>query len=227
MASAIPKKVRSHRSFNLVSVAVRVLFVAAIVSAVAAFGYKYYLERDLSATQQALSDASQKFNQAQLDGVVAFDEKLNIAQSLLDAHLSPSKIFTALEEKTKASIQYTSFDYIRSSEGVPSITIDGVTDDFGKVALQKLQYASSPLLAGVVVTKVSLDVSGGAEDAVKNMPIHFSLTATLSGADVAYDAPYVAPIVIEESAAATTTASTTESTIPASTTATSSNNGTQ
>lgn len=201
MAGAIPKKVRSRRSFSILTLVVRILFIAALLSAAGLFGYKIYLERDLVAQKEALTAASMRFNQTELDSVTAFDNKLQVAVDLLDVHVAPSKIFTALEETTKSSIQYTGFNYARGIDGSAVVTIDGVTNKLGSVALQEAAYAENDLLDGVTITEVTLgtsDEGGGVE---------FSIVARLSGGDFAYE--NIAPLVETVPAA---NASSTEST---------------
>lgn len=200
MAGAIPQKVRSRQSLNLVNIAVRVLFVAALLSAAGLFGYKLYLERALASEQAELRTLGAQFSANQLESVYAFDAKLKLGQALLDAHLSPSKIFTALEEATKASIQYTSFKYTRDQSGETTITIDGVTDDFGKVALQKMAYSNHTLLDTVTVTNVSLSTGGAG---TIGSEVVFSITATLPVSDIAYEAPMMEPVT--ETTVGTTT----------------------
>jgi len=164
-----------------------IVLAAAVLGAGGLYGYVYYLQGKFESQQNALSGEYAKFDDAKFGVVQSADEQLRAARYLLDRHTSPSKIFAALEDNTKESVQYTNFSYERRASGNVTLNIEGVTSEFGKVSLQWTQYLRDQVLAEVVMTKIALDpAKADAEEANPNAEVGFSLAANILAENIPY-----------------------------------------
>ena len=195
--NATPGRVRKRRTFNNLAFVGNLFLGISILLAVGTFAYKYYITTTLEDARAQLEAEQGRFSEADFNTVYAFNRHLDAAEFLLDRHSAPSKIFAALEESTKQSIQYTDFELRRSTGGDITVTLDGATDAFGKIVLQNLQYVQSDILRGATVTGVSLGAEAEGE-VVSDEEVIFKVSSNVSATDIGYTAPVVVQPVVEE-----------------------------
>ncbi|MBX2866379.1 hypothetical protein KTR10_00230 [Candidatus Kaiserbacteria bacterium] len=197
--SATPGRVKKRRVFNNISFFGSLFLGVTLLLAVGTFAYKYYIGTTLTAAQETLATERGRFSEADFAVVYALNRHLDAARYLLDRHSAPSKIFGALEESTKVSVQYTDFELRRMASGDLTITLDGATDTFGKIVLQNLQYVEQDILRNATVTGVSFAADSEEEQEVlTDSEVIFKVSTSLPVSDVGYTAPEFAPPVVEE-----------------------------
>lgn len=190
-SSAIPQKVRRTRVFSIVGFFASLILFAAVLASGGVFFYKNFIvERDLEAMKVQLESERTKFNDGELRDIKNFDLKIELAKSILDEHIAPSRVFDALEARTKQSVQYTSFTYTKRPSGNVTVELSGVTDEFAKVALQSMQYQEDLVLSNAYMTSVGLGTHTAtpeeANPGLVTKQISFTLVANVEGSDIAY-----------------------------------------
>lgn len=190
-SSAIPQKVRRTRVFSIVGFFTSLILLVSILTAGGVFFYKdFVVERDLEAIKARLESERAEFNDEKLRGIKNFDLKIELAKSILNEHIAPSRVFDALEARTKQSVQYTSFNYTKRPSGNVTVELSGVTDEFAKVALQSMQYQEDLVLENAYMTSVGLGTHTAtpeeANPGLVTKQISFSLVANVLGSDIAY-----------------------------------------
>lgn len=165
VTNAAPKKVRHTRVFSIFAfIAGTLLFISLLLSG-GIYVYKGIEQSKLERERAALASERERFDEQDIAEVRSFNRRIELAETLLDGHISPSKIFDALEMSTKQSVQYTSFIYARRPSGDVSLDLTGVTDDFAKVALQAMQNSEDFILKGAAVTEVGVSSQAFEDDA--------------------------------------------------------------
>jgi len=197
--SATPGRVKKRRVFNNISFFGSLFLGVSLVLALGTFGYKYYIGTTLDGAREMLATERGRFSEADFNVVYALNRHLDAAGYLLERHSAPSKVFAALEESTKASVQYTAFELRRTAVGDITITLDGATDDFAKILLQNLQYREDDILMHSSVTGISLGGDEGEEIVTSSGEVSFKVSADVSASDIGYTVPVAAPTpIIEE-----------------------------
>ncbi len=166
-ASFIPKKplstetpVVSHYGGILWFVA-SVIFVLSLLGAVGVFAYQAYLQGALASADQSLTRAQAAYDPAVIADLVRLDTRMVQSSTLLQNHLSPSAIFTFLENNTLSSVRFTDFDYSVGQNGAVSLALAGEALDFSSVALQSDAFGQSKALKDVLFSDVNIDPATG------------------------------------------------------------------
>jgi hypothetical protein len=149
-----PDRVRRGRTFHVFGFVGSAILIGSLIGAGAVFLLKGAAQRELERAQTALSAQKNVFNSEHVAEVRDFDRKLKAAQVLLNNHISPLRVFNALENKTKKKVQFTSFTMKRTSPSEVLVTLTGKTEVFKTLALQELGFADDSLLKNVVFSEV-------------------------------------------------------------------------
>ena len=187
--SATPGRVKKRRVFNNISFFGSLFLGISLVLAVGTFAYKYYINSTLGSAQEMLATERERFSEADFNTVYALNRHLDAAKYLLDRHSAPSKIFAALEESTKASVQYTDFDLRRMISGDITISLDGATDAFAKIVLQNLQFVEDDILQNAAVTGVTLAADAEEGEVIAGGEVIFKVSTNVPVSDIGYTAP--------------------------------------
>jgi len=163
-ASAIPKIVKKKHTFRVFGFIASVMIAGAFLSIIGAFGYKFFIDGQLSNAKETLEElsASEKDLGDRIARIETFNAQLTLAEYLIDNHLAPSKLFGLLEQGTKESVQYTGFSYTYDPGFQVLLNLTGGTDEFNSVALQNNEMKTEDsvyteyLIAGISNT-VSVD----------------------------------------------------------------------
>jgi len=193
--------VRRRRIFNNVSFFGALFLGISLLLSAGTFGYKYLIQNSLDNARALLATEKGKFSEADLNIVASLNQHIDAAKFLLDRHAAPSKVFAALEESTKESVQYTEFLLRRHSSGNVTVMLKGATNEFGKIALQNLQYVEQDILKGAVVTGIAFAVDSEEDtESVSDEQIIFNVSTSVSVSEVGYTAaPEIAePSPVEE-----------------------------
>ena len=187
--SAIPKKIRHTRVFSILGFISAALLLVSLLLSAGIFVLKDLEQRKLTERQDTLTAERGKFNEADIAEVRNFNARIELARTLLDAHVAPSKIFDTLEINTKQSVQYTSLEYVRRPSGDISLDLIGVTDDFAKVALQSMQYSEDFILKDMMVTEVGLSLGGIEEGQVSGgtKTVNFKIASNVDASKLLFE----------------------------------------
>ncbi len=180
-----PGRARRTRTFHIFGFIATVALVGSLLSA----GFVYFLKNSASANltsaEQALSEQKNLFSIESINEVKEFDRRLQAASLLIGNHISPLKIFSALEQRAKQRIQFTQFS-LEHTPGIEVIVqLQGKTSEFGVLALQESSFGDDALLKNVVFSQVSTEdqtEEGGAAQGIA-----FTLKGALNTGLVLYD----------------------------------------
>lgn len=190
-----PDRVRRGRTFHVFGFIGTAFLAGSVIAAGVVFFMKSAAESHLTSVKNELSVQKDLFDAERVADVREFDRQLTAAEILLKNHVSPSRIFTALEEETKKKIQFTSFTLERTSPNEMLVTLVGKTEAFKILALQEMDFADHVLLKNIVFSEVAThdaeEQSEGPENASgansNERGITFTLTGIISGDSIRYD----------------------------------------
>ncbi|MCI5108299.1 MAG: hypothetical protein MRY49_00440 [Candidatus Pacebacteria bacterium] len=149
---------RKQRSFF--GVVVTLIFVAALLSAVAVYGYKFYIKSDISNKDVKLQEEIESLEPDLIRELALADARLKVAGEALSNHLVPSRFFEHLEDITLQSIRFTEFSYVARPGESPTIVMSGISDDYSSVALQSDVFAEDENFINPVFSGLNLSEEG-------------------------------------------------------------------
>lgn len=198
---------RRESSGLFVSLSVLV-FVISILIFGGVWGYTLFVEREIEDMEVQLEEQRQQFQPAEIAEYKRFDDRLNVAASILNDHVALSEIFSLLEEITLPSVSYTSFNFSKDAiaatqtevEGeiveTPaserlSVVIEGEARTFEDIALQAEEFKKNQFIRNSNFSTFQLNDTG---------MIGFTINATLDPSLVGYVAAInrVPEVTIEE-----------------------------
>jgi hypothetical protein len=198
---SVPGRVpHRRRHFNILGFIGMVIFLCGMILAVGVYLYKDVSEKALVSKKQELKDIKSSFSQSDIEALRELDRRINVANVLLNEHLSPSVVFDALELRTQRDVTFTDFSYDRRESGSVELVLEGTALRFNTVALQSTQLADAEVLARTIFSGLNVDDDG-----------HVQFTSTSEGnkAALAYTVLPVG-IPLEDQSVGTTTATTSD-----------------
>lgn len=164
ISSAIPLQVKKKRTIRVFNVISSLLLISAVIGTVGVFFYKDFVKSQLTSAREELDAVSKGDNANKIEEIRLYDNKLNIAHTLLNNHLAPSELFNELESVTKHTVQFKTFEYEYDPGFEVMLTLGGNTEELATVALQKMQILREGLYSVFVVSDITSADDVGIED---------------------------------------------------------------
>lgn len=167
-SSFIPKKpvVDSPRALgpvtknrNIFSVIATFMFIITLIAAGGAFGYKKYIEKNISDADKQLSEVRSAFEAGRIQELIDASARLNSIKSLLDNHFVVSQILLLLQNLTLKNIRFDSMSY-QNIGGRPVITMDSEGASYNAIANQRDVFVESGMLDNVQFLGYNLTEKG-------------------------------------------------------------------
>jgi len=172
--TSVPTQIRRKRTLNLFSLIGSTLLIASLLGVLGIYLYSGILNKRLETAKSALNEASSEDSDAKIAEIRSFDEKLSIANTLLENHISASRIFEELESSTKETVQFKTLDFTYEPGYDATIVLSGNTEEFSSVALQKLQLQKDNLFSDFRVREITLaEKDDTATDDPQDTPTEF------------------------------------------------------
>lgn len=147
---------RAGRRIYIFSYVAYVLFFGTLLSVVGIFVLDRQATQQLTAYTLQLDEARQNVSANRLEEVRALDQRIKTAETVLNWHVAPSRIFETLENVILESVQLTDFSYMRETGGDATISFTGQTGTFDALLFQRDIVNRSPLLASADIVSVEL-----------------------------------------------------------------------
>jgi hypothetical protein len=137
-----------------------VIFILTIVAAGGAFLYKKNLENKITEQVDNLQKTVDAFPESFINESVRLSDRITAAESLLEKHVSPSQIFTLLEEETLRNISFNDLDYFYDEDGRLRITSSGLGRGFESIVLQSDRYGKTNYMRDVIFSGLQPNQEG-------------------------------------------------------------------
>ena len=186
--SFIPKEIagsarmKQRRSINLLAFFATVIFIATLAFSVGVYFYKQYEDQRLDAKKTELELLRKSFEVTEIDNIRNFERRVNAAQLLLDQHISLSRVFDALQEKTQKKAQLINFEFSRLESGTAQVSLQGESVSFNTAALQKSVLAGESSFQKDSVLFSDINTTGQGD----KKKVTFKVSAFLNTKEVLY-----------------------------------------
>lgn len=199
--SFIPKRnsqpkpsVRSNKRIYLFSYLSYIVFFGTLLSVIGIYLLNQQAERKLEDSIVAVEQARTSFNQEQISAIVDFEERLNVAQELINTQLSVSELLGLLEGVVLRSVQLNTFSYTKNDAGGPLMSVSAVADDFDSVLFQRMTLAEDEVFATAAVSGVAFgsvanelgDGSAAASVRTDSEAVTFTISKYFTAEEIGY-----------------------------------------
>ncbi|MBX9906978.1 hypothetical protein K2X96_03720 [Patescibacteria group bacterium] len=182
-AASVPQR-KQRRVINVLVFLAVVVFLATLALAVGVFFYHNYSEEQLALRKKELEEKRASFVLGDIESIQRFERRLDAAQSLLDGHISMTKLFDIIGDRTQTNTQLTSFKYTRQPSGSAQVTLKGSSDSFNTIALQGQEFRTTKAFVEKSLRLSNISIEN--EEETNESAITFEVGAELSLDQVAY-----------------------------------------
>lgn len=177
----VPK--RDGKAMSLVFFLSLIVFLVASGISGALFGYSIFLEKSIESKGASLESARAAFAPAQIQTLQRLDRRLSVAKTLLDNHLSTTRLFSLLERTTLKSIRFDSFLYTLLPDGQVSLRMAGAATSFASIALQSDIFRKEQAIQSPIFSSLNLDQQGNAVFTFESLvdPKELSYSSSIQG----------------------------------------------
>ncbi len=187
--SFIPKQaaggapLRQRKSFNILAFFTIVIFLATLALSVGVFFYKKHVDQQLVKEKAELTKLRLTFSYDEIEALRTFENRVKSAEQVLGTHLSLTKVFDALEDRTQEKTQLTDFTFTLLDSGIADVSLSGSSVSFNTVALQKRAFGGETIFekGSVVFSDFAALIGEGATKAVT-----FKVVAALNKPSILY-----------------------------------------
>ena len=158
-------QIKKRRSVHVFSMLSSIIFIASLGAAVGLYFYNGVLEGRLEEAKIALSEVDEMENDRKIEEIRIYNEKLKIAENLLDNHIAASSIFEEIENSTKVTVQFDTLEYVYDPGFEAELTLAGNTEEFTGVALQKMQLIEDSLFSDFLIRNITTRQDADTNDA--------------------------------------------------------------
>lgn len=192
----IPGASKPARSFSLFSIITTIVFLMTVLAAAAAFGYGYYLNKDIAAKQEDLKAKLAKFEPALVADLSRTDSRIESVKLLLQQHMAIGAFFDFLSRSTLANVRYVDLKLSSDNAGKTTIVMNGQAKSYTAVASQALEFQKQENLKhfrDISISNMTIDKDGN---------VVFLVNATLNPSPILYASSAAANVTVTSTAPA-------------------------
>jgi hypothetical protein len=149
------------------------IFLVAVVASVGVYFWQSSLKVNLTAKVAELTKLQQE-EPTTLDNLIAFDQRLNITDKLLQSHVAVSPVFDYLQENTAQDIRFKSLNFSYTDANNVTVKMSGVAKNFNAIAGQSDAFNPERSRVSGILNPVFSDFAP-----TPTGEVNFSLTADL------------------------------------------------
>ena len=183
-SSFIPKRnptrrPQSVRRYNLVIMPVisYTLFMSALIAAAALYIFQIRVESQFAAAATNLDEQIQHFKDDDLSRVAEFNQRLELANTIIASHVSLVSLLAILESVTADTVQFKDLKIERKDESTLAVSAALVTSSLDGALFQRATYDESTLIAATNVAEVTLVPGSTAADGKSSVKSSVNLKA--------------------------------------------------
>lgn len=154
-----------------------VLFVASLALAGGVFLYEQFLSAQTTQKIEDLARAKAAFDPALVQRLIRLDDRMRIAEQILETHPAPSVLFDALNMSTLTTVSFGSFAYDATDPKNITVTMNGIAKSVNSVALQDDVFSKNDVVTNPIFTGIARQVDG----------VHFSVKTNVNFNAIRYD----------------------------------------
>jgi len=225
-ASFIPKtsnktarKVRKTRRIYLIGYISYVFFFGTVLVVLGAYFYGIQVDKALEIKKQELLDKKTRFNESHISYLQEMDERLSLANSLLNGSAAPSRLFTELEKSVIDTVTFSTMNINAAERDSEKLTASftGRAATFDDAVYQRELIEGNPVLNKSKVSSFNYGADSENEQDIVSItaPVQFTYEIQVNPSILPYDPAVYTDTTVSssvENATTTVTESSSEAT---------------
>lgn len=164
-SSFIPKEPVTQEVFKkkkagVFGVLVFSLFIFSMIASGGMYFYKGIIKNEIKDLESQLAEAEKNIDKKTIDEMAQFDQKLDIAKSLVAKHQIISGFMGMLSSSTVSAIQFTDFNYGNLEQNKLSVKMQGKATSYAAIALQESIFYQNKYLKSISFSNLNLAEKG-------------------------------------------------------------------
>lgn len=141
-----PREEYGSDAFDVIVLLGVIALVVAGTMAAGVFLYKQFLSNDLTEKKEQLNKAKKAFQPDLVRDLTRLDERISIAEGILQSHIAPSAFFDVLGQITLKTIEYKNLDYEFNGPDSMHILMNGRAASVNGIAYQARVMSTHPAI---------------------------------------------------------------------------------
>ena len=137
-----------------------VLLVASGVLGLGVFLYQQYLSNSSASKINQLKDAKKQFSPDLIQMATRLDDRMRMADAILENHIAPSIFFHMLEKNTLDTVSFRSLEIQTGGEKEMIVKMNGIAESVNSVALQADLFSKGGIITSPIFSNINRQ-SGG------------------------------------------------------------------
>jgi hypothetical protein len=156
---------------TIFSVIATIIFLGTIAASGLVYAWQIKLKKDVVKQVETMKAARNEFDEKFVKNASRLNSRIELAKTMLTNHVSPSSLYSLLEEYTLQTIAFSSFAFKDNQDGTIGVTGQGEAARYASIVLQSDAFGKSGYLRNVIFTNLRPDQN--------NESVGFSFEATL------------------------------------------------
>jgi hypothetical protein len=141
--------------FDLIALLCIILAIASAALGVGMFLYVKFLETSKTSKVAQLQRAQEAFEPALIAELTRLDDRMSAGNDVLNNHIAPSLLFTALEQLTLETVSFASFNLTVSDTQEITLEMRGRAKSVNAIALQADLFGKHPAIASPLFSNIN------------------------------------------------------------------------
>lgn len=155
-----PREEYGSDAFDVMVLLGVIALVVAGTMAAGVFLYKQFLTNDLTAKKDQLNKAKKAFQPELVRDLTRLDERISIAEGVLQSHIAPSAFFEVLGQITLKTIQYSNLTYEYTNPESMHVKMNGRAASVNGIAYQARIMSTHPAIKNPIFSITGIRKDG-------------------------------------------------------------------
>lgn len=133
------------------------IFIGVLVGYGATFAWQFKLKKDIANQIVSLQTAKKEFDERFVQEASRLNVRIQEGSRILDNHVSPSSLYSLLEEYTLQTVSFRQFSFVDNQDGTLAIKGNGDAVRYQSIVLQSDAFGKSGFLRNVIFTDLRPD----------------------------------------------------------------------
>jgi hypothetical protein len=147
------------------------VFVGTLAAYGATFAWQIKLNAEIKSQLASLQKTKEEFDERFIQDASRLNTRIQQGSQILDNHVSPSSLYSLLEEYTLQTVSFGNFSFFDNQDGTLTIGGSGDAARYESIVLQSDAFGRSGFLRNVIFTDL--------RPATDNSTVGFTFEATL------------------------------------------------
>lgn len=167
-SNIFPVQSRKTKIRSFFTIIAFLIFIITVAGFAGVFFYKFALQRRIESQIESMRKIKDEFDEKFINDASRLDSRMVNVERLLNNHLSPSALFSLLEEYTLQSVSFNKFTFTDTKDGKIQITGNGEADNnnekktgFESIVLQSDSFGKSQVMKNILFSDLQPNIQKG------------------------------------------------------------------